>query len=37
MKKVYEAPEFDIVLINDEDVVTTSYEKDPNEGEVDEW
>ena len=32
MKKTYEAPEFDIVLINDEDVITTS---DDNEGETD--
>ena len=37
MKKFYEAPEFEIVLMAEEDVVTTSYVPGPNDGELDEF
>lgn len=36
MKKIYEAPEFEVIVLN-EDIIVTSYEKDPNEGDVDEF
>ncbi len=36
MKKIYQAPEFEVIVLN-EDVIVTSYEKDPNEGEIDEF
>ncbi len=35
MKKAYETPEFDIVLIDEEDVITTSFEREEDEGEID--
>ena len=38
MKKFYEAPEFEIVVLAEEDVVTTSsYVPDADEGEMDEF
>ena len=37
MKKTYETPELDIVLINNEDVVTASTDREDNEGELDEF
>ena len=38
MKKNYQAPEFDVILFN-EDVIVTSddYQEEENESEADEW
>ena len=41
MKKTYEAPDFELILLSDEDVLTTSgagnYEYEDNEGPGDEF
>jgi hypothetical protein len=34
MKKTYQVPEFEVIVLN-EDVFVSSYEPDPNEGEMD--
>lgn len=36
MKKIYQAPEFEVIVL-EEDIFVASYDKDPNEGELDEF
>ena len=37
MKKTYQSPELELIIIDDEDVIVTSanYVPDPDEGEID--
>ena len=35
MKKMYEAPEIELIVVEAEDVVTTSYIPGPDEGDPD--
>jgi hypothetical protein len=35
MKKTYETPDFELILIESEDVIVTSYVPGPDEGEPD--
>lgn len=35
MKKMYETPDFELILVDTEDVVTTSYVPGPDEGDPD--